>query len=66
MTVKIKELKLKGEVTVKWLAEDNELPLRDISICKKVEEYLNNEAARELNKRHSVAIKAILTKTNTL
>jgi putative salt-induced outer membrane protein YdiY len=53
--VKIKELK--GEITVKWLAKDNELRLRDISICKKIEEYLNNEAARELNKRHSVAIK---------
>ncbi|MEI9479917.1 MAG: ATP-binding protein [Deltaproteobacteria bacterium] len=48
---------LKGEITVKWLAEDNESPLRYISICKKVEEYLNNEAARELNKRHSVAIR---------
>jgi len=58
--VKIKELK--GEITVKWLAEDNELPLRDISICKKVEEFLNNEAARELNKRHSVAIKAHFNK----
>jgi len=53
--VKIKELK--GEITVKWLAEDDESSLHCISICKKVEEYLNNEAARELNKRHSIAIK---------
>jgi len=56
---------LKGEITVKWLAEDNESPLRYISICENVEEYLNNEAARELNKRHSVAIRVHL-KTNPL
>ncbi len=64
MTVKIKELK--GEIIVKWLAEDNELPLRDISICKKIEEYLNNEAARELNKRHSVTIKVHFKNKYTL
>ena len=52
--MKIKELK--GEVTIKWLAKDDESSLRCINICEKVEEYLNNDAAKELNKRHSVAL----------
>jgi hypothetical protein len=53
--VRIREIK--GEVTIKWLAEDDESSLRWITICEKVEEYLNNEAAKELNKRHFVALK---------
>jgi len=32
--MKIKELK--GKITVKWLADDKEPPLQDISVCKKV------------------------------
>ncbi|MBM4348606.1 MAG: hypothetical protein FJ106_01765 [Deltaproteobacteria bacterium] len=52
--MKIRELK--GEITVKWLSEDYEHSLRCITICEKVEEYLNNDAAKELNKRHSVAL----------
>lgn len=62
--MKIRELR--GEIIIKWLAEDDEPLLRCISLCEKVEDYLNNEVAEVLKKRHLVALTVRFKKKNIM